>query len=224
VATDTSWWARGGKRTFDIVGASVLGLLLLPAAAVCAFLVRAFDGAPVLFRQARIGQYGRPFEILKFRTMTPGNGSLVTSAGDPRITPLGGRLRRAKLDELPQLWNVLRGDMSLVGPRPEVAAHVALEPHSYRAIADLRPGMTDWASLIFLDEESILQRHRDAPAFYERRLAPRKLALARLYHRRVSCRTDLLVLAATACLAPGMRRLLAPTLGRRFVANARAGF
>ena len=224
MATETSWWARGGKRTFDLLAASVVGLLLLPVAGVCALLVRTLDGAPVLFRQTRIGRYGRPFDILKFRTMKPGSGPLVTSVGDPRITPLGRRLRRTKLDELPQMWNVLRGDMSLVGPRPEVPAYVAMEPHSYRAIADLRPGVTDCASLIFHDEESLLRRHADAPDFYRRRLLPRKLALQRLYGRGLSFRADLAILAATACLLLGFRHLMTVALGSRLVAKARAGF
>jgi lipopolysaccharide/colanic/teichoic acid biosynthesis glycosyltransferase len=118
---------------------------------------------------------------------------------------------------------VLRGDMSLVGPRPEVPPYVAMEPRSYRAIADLRPGITDWGSLIFHDEESVLARHADAPDFYQRRLLPRKLALARLYHRRLSPGTDLAILLATASLVLGRRWLAAGALGRHLVANARAG-
>jgi len=223
VAGVSSWWARGGKRIFDLLAGLVLSVVLLPVAAACALLIRTLDGPPVLFRQCRIGRHGASFYILKFRTMTPGPGSLVTSAEDPRITPLGGRLRRAKLDELPQLWNVLRGHMSLVGPRPEVPAYVAREPRAYRALADLRPGMTDWASLIFHDEELVLRRNAAIPDFYERHLLPRKLALARLYHVHLSCRTDLGILGATGCLILGLHRLGASLLGRRFVASARAG-
>ena len=224
MATARTWWQRGGKRTFDLLAAAILGTLVLPVAAVCAVTVWAVDGTPVLFRQARVGRRGRPFEILKFRTMRPAAGPLVTARGDPRITGLGRWLRRTKLDELPQWWNVLRGDMSLVGPRPELPAYVAAEPRSYRMIADLRPGITDWASLVFHDEESVLQRHAATPEFYQRKLLPRKLALARLYHRRLSLGTDLVILAATGCLALGLRRAAAVVIGRRLVAGARAGF
>ncbi|MGH7535939.1 MAG: sugar transferase, partial [Gemmatimonadales bacterium] len=111
MATAASWWVRGGKRSCDFLAATCLGVLALLPALVVAALIRLIEGGPVLFRQVRIGRDGRPFQILKFRTMRPGGGQLVTTAGDPRITPLGRRLRGAKLDELPQLWNVLRGDM-----------------------------------------------------------------------------------------------------------------
>ncbi len=200
-----------------------LGVLALPVALVCAALVRGFDGPPVLFRQLRVGRGGRPFQILKFRTMRARAGDLVTAAGDPRITPLGRRLRRGKLDELPQFWNVFRGEMSFVGPRPEVPHYVAAQPRSFRALAALRPGMTDWASLIFRDEEAMLKDHAAEPDFYPRRLLPRKLALARLYHWRLSGWRDLGIMAATACLVLGRGDLVPLILGQRFVDRARGG-
>ena len=221
MSAGSSWWARGGKRTFDFVTAVFVGLVLSPLALACALLILVTDGAPVFFRQARVGREGRPFRMVKFRTMRPGPGPLVTSSGDPRVTAVGRRLRAAKLDELPQLWHVLRGEMSLVGPRPEVPEYVAAQSRSYRAIAALRPGLTDWASLVFHDEESVLEHHRGEPVFYQSRLLPRKLALARLYHRRQSCWADLGVLAGTGCLLLGFD--WAGVLGRRFVARAREG-
>jgi lipopolysaccharide/colanic/teichoic acid biosynthesis glycosyltransferase len=221
VAIASSWWTRGGKRSFDVATVLALAVVLLPVALLCALLVRLIDGPPAVFRQTRIGLGGRPFEILKLRTMRPGEGPPVTSASDPRITPLGRRLRAAKLDEVPQLWNVLRGEMSLVGPRPEVPRYAATQPRGFRAIAGLRPGLTDWASLIFHDEEFVLARHGGQPEFYQRRLLPRKLALARLYHRRQSCGADLGVLAGTGCLVLGLDGGV--LLGRRFVARAREG-
>lgn len=204
-----------------MVVAGVLGVVALPVILVCAALVRVVDGSPVLFRQARVGRGGRGFDILKLRTMRPGDGSLVTSSGDPRITPLGRRLRRAKLDELPQLWNVLRGDMSLVGPRPETPNYVRIQPRGFRAIAPLRPGLTDWASLVFQDEEAVLSRHAGEPGFYETRLLPRKLALARLYHRKVTPHLDLVILGATALLVLGGRPMVGTVLGRNLVSRAR---
>ena len=220
--TVASWWARGGKRTFDVLVAAGLGLLVLPLVLLCAPLVLAVDGRPAFFRQTRVGRHARAFRIVKLRTMRPGPGRLVTSGADPRITRLGAWLRRTKLDELPQLWLVLRGEMSLVGPRPEVPAYVAAQRRSYRAIAELRPGMTDWASVIFQDEETLLRKHAGDPEFYECRLLPRKLALARLYHRRVSGRIDLAIVAATGCAVLGLRRWVPRILGQRFVARARS--
>lgn len=216
------WWAQGGKRAFDLLATTLLAPLALPAGLLCAGLVLAMDGPPVLFRQRRIGRGGRPFEILKFRTMRPGPGPLVTGSGDPRVTRLGARLRRAKLDELPQFWNVLRGDMSLVGPRPEVPQYVAARARDYRAIAGLRPGITDWASLVLGDEESVIRRHAADAGFYQRVLLPRKLALARLYQRRQSWRTDFAILAGTVSLVLA-RRPTVGGLGPALAARVREG-
>jgi len=216
------WWAQGGKRAFDLLVTTLLAPLALPAGLLCAGLVLAMDGPPVLFRQSRMGRGGRPFEILKFRTMRPGPGPLVTGSGDPRVTRLGARLRRAKLDELPQLWNVLRGDMSLVGPRPEVPVYVAARARDYRAIAGLRPGITDWASLVFEDEESVVRRHAADPGFYQRVLLPRKLALARLYQRRQSWRTDIAILAGTVAVVLARRQAVGG-LGPALAARVREG-
>jgi perosamine synthetase len=216
------WWAHGGKRAFDLFAAALLAPFVLLAGLLCAGLVLTVDGPPVLFRQTRVGRGGRPFEILKFRTMRPGPGPLVTGSGDPRVTRLGARLRRAKLDELPQLWNVLRGDMSLVGPRPEVPVYVAARARDYRAIAALRPGITDWASLVFEDEESVIRSHAGDPEFYERVLLPRKLALARLYQRRLSWRTDLAILTGTVNLVL-LRRRGASGLDPELATRAREG-
>jgi lipopolysaccharide/colanic/teichoic acid biosynthesis glycosyltransferase len=216
------WWLGGGKRVFDLAVAGALAIITLPLTLACAGLVGSLDGLPVLFRQTRAGRFGRRFQILKFRTMRSGPGSLVTAAGDPRVTTLGRLLRRTKLDELPQLWNVLRGDMSLVGPRPEVPTYAERQAHAFRAIADLRPGMTDYASVIFADEETVLREHEGEPGYYEHRLLPRKLALARLYRRRASLRTDLALLGSTALLVLGKRLGASPFMGERFVARARS--
>ena len=196
-------WTAWGKRGADAVASTLLLLLLAPLLALCALAVLVADGAPVLFRQERVGRGGRRFPILKFRTMRAAPGPEVTAAGDPRITALGRRLRRTKLDELPQLWNVLRGDMSLVGPRPEVPRYVAAEPRAFRAVTRLRPGIVDWASLIFRDEEALLAAHADEPDFYQRVLLPRKLALARLYARRAGPLLDTRLLAATLATVAG---------------------
>lgn len=216
-------WRGAVKRGGDLLLALLLAVLLAPVAALCAGAVRWRDGAPVLFRQVRVGRGGRPFTILKFRTMSPAAGSEVTVAGDRRVTPLGRFLRRSKLDELPQLWNVLRGEMSFVGPRPEVPAFVARQARGYRAIASLRPGITDWASLAFRDEEAVLGAHPAEPEFYAERLLPRKVALARLYHQRLSFGLDVRLIAATACVATGMDGWMRHLAGRALLVRAREG-
>ncbi|HUF35642.1 MAG TPA: sugar transferase [Gemmatimonadales bacterium] len=213
-------WTAWGKRGADLILAGSLLLLLSPLIACCALAVRLAEGAPVLFRQERVGRGGREFAILKFRTMRRAPGPEITTAGDARITPLGRRLRRPKLDELPQLWNVLRGDMSLVGPRPEVPKYVRAEPRAFRAVTRVRPGMVDWASLIFRDEEAVLAAH-PAPGFYERVLLPRKLALARLYVRRTGPLLDLSLLAATLAAMLGARSLARTLVGSGLYDRAR---
>ena len=192
------------KRTIDLV-AAVLGLLLLwPVFLVVAICVKAEDGGPVLFRQERIGRLGRPFRILKFRTMTPdapARGPAITTRGDARITRVGTILRAAKLDELPQLWNVLRGEMSLVGSRPEVPRYVDLFRSEYTEILRLRPGITDPASIRFRDESELLGASADPEATYIERILPEKLRLARDYARHSSPAYDLqLVFTTLMCL------------------------
>lgn len=210
------------KRATDILLAGFLLLLLLPVLALCALAVWVRDGRPVLFSQDRIGRQGRVFQIHKFRTMRPSAGARITAAGDGRVTTLGRFLRRWKLDEVPQLWNVLKGDMSLVGPRPEIPYYVSRHPRLFGAIASLRPGITDWASLIFRDEEQLLGAHAGEPEFYERVLLPRKLALARLYALRRSWAIDGRILAATALILGGAGRLGRAMAGRQLITHARA--
>jgi len=212
-----------GKRLLDVTLAALLAIVLAPLLILCAGTVLFADGSPILFTQERVGRFGRGFPMFKFRTMRPVEGPLLTSAGDARVTPLGAWMRRLKLDELPQLWNVLRGDMSLVGPRPEVPAYVARAPRGFRAIASLRPGMTDWASLAFRDEELILRTHAADPTFYLDTLLPRKLALARLYLRKRSLGLDGALIAATAALVLGLNGLARRLAGARLLLRARAG-
>ncbi len=149
---------RVKKRVFDIVMASV-GLAVLWPVIVIAWALAARDtGATGFYRQDRVGRNGRLFKVIKLRTMRPENGTTVTTAHDARITPLGRRLRRLKLDELPQLWNVLIGDMSFVGPRPDVPGFLDKLTGEERALLSLRPGITGPASLKYRDEEEILAR------------------------------------------------------------------
>lgn len=192
-----------------------------PVLLACALLILLADGPPILFRQERVGFAGRRFRIVKLRTMRAAAGPLVTRAGDPRVTRIGRLLRRGKLDELPQLWNVLSGTMTLVGPRPEVPAYVAAHPRLFAGIADLKPGITDWASLAFRDEERLLAAHAGEAGFYDTVLLPRKVALARLYRRVRSPLLDLRLLAATALLAFGAERSMRYVAGAALLARAR---
>ena len=144
------------KRAMDLALVLIAAPVVLPVVGIIAAIVRITDGRPVLFRQTRCGRHGRPFTLYKVRTMRPGPGTEVTSAGDARVTRTGRILRRTKLDELPQLWNVFVGDMSLVGPRPEVPAWVARHPGPFAEVLSVRPGLTDLASIRYRDEEDQL--------------------------------------------------------------------
>jgi len=182
------------KRLFDVVF-SLAGLVALaPVLVAAAALVRLTSPGPALFRQERIGRGFRPFTIYKFRTMVvnaPRLGAAITCGEDPRITRVGRLLRKTKIDELPQLYNVLRGDMSFVGPRPEVSRYVDMFPEEYREILAVRPGITDLASIIYRDEAAILGRAADPQAEYVERILPHKIRLAKEYRRRSSVLFDI---------------------------------
>ena len=171
------------SRVLDLTCSAAGLIALAPLLGLIALLIRMLDGTPVLFRQVRIGKNGRPFRIWKFRTMqNGGSGPSVTASSDPRVSPLGVILRKYKLDELPQLFNVFRGEMSLIGPRPEVPEFVDLTDPMWRKVLTVRPGITDVVSLIYRDEESILDRcestNLDASSYYRRIVLPAKLELA----------------------------------------------
>ena len=188
------------KRAFD-VAASAAGLLLMaPLFAVVALLVRGYDGGPVFFRQQRVGRRGVPFRIWKFRTMAAGAehaGPQVTAADDVRVTSVGGWLRRFKLDELPQLINVLAGQMSIVGPRPEVPRFVAMYSPDQRALLDYVPGLTDPASIAYRGEGELLAGLPDPDRVYAERIMPDKARLSLEYARRATMATDLRLIAVT---------------------------
>jgi lipopolysaccharide/colanic/teichoic acid biosynthesis glycosyltransferase len=171
-----------GKRFLDISAAACGLLFLSPLLAALALAIRLTSPGPALFAQERLGLGGRTFRMYKFRSMVVDadrRGARVTAGGDPRITPLGRLLRYTKLDELPQLWNVLKGEMSLVGPRPEVPEFAAMFPEQYARILDVRPGITHRATLAFRSEERILSDAQVAAPreFYIDRVMPRKLAM-----------------------------------------------
>jgi lipopolysaccharide/colanic/teichoic acid biosynthesis glycosyltransferase len=177
----------------------MLLLVLSPLLLAAALAIAIESGGPVLFRQERVGKGFRPFTILKFRTMrVESEGPLITVDGDNRVTGIGRMLRLTKIDELPQLWNVLRGDMSLVGPRPEVPEYVAWFPDRFRIVLSVRPGITDFASIAYRNEEAILARSPDPVREYRERILPAKLELAEKYIRERSILADCVALAKTA--------------------------
>lgn len=190
------------KRWLDIMVSLVGILLLLPLFALIAVLIKLDSPGRVVFRQTRIGKEFRPFAILKFRSMTDEKvmtGSSITVGADPRITRIGHYLRKLKLDELPQLFNVLKGDMSLVGPRPEVPEFVELFRRDFEEILKVRPGVTDLGSLKYRDEAAILAQSQDSRAEYITRILPDKISLAKQYIKQSSIGFDIRLIVRTLC-------------------------
>lgn len=180
------------KRLFDIVASSIALALLLPPFVVLALLIKLDSKGPVFYRALRAGRSDKPFKIFKFRTMVPDAeslGGMSTAQNDPRVTRLGGVLRRSKLDELPQLINVLAGNMSVVGPRPEMPAYTRLYQGEEKLILTVRPGITDYASLEFVQLGDVLGAE-DADRVYEEKVRPIKNALRVRYVKERSMRVD----------------------------------
>ncbi len=196
-------------RTFDTASALVLLVLFAPLMAVLALAVRLSSPGPALFRQTRVGRDGVPFQILKFRTMVQDaeqRGARLTGRADARITPLGRRMRRAKLDELPQLWNVVRGDMALIGPRPEDPHFVAVYDERQRGVLQVRPGILGISQIVGRNEEDELPDGiTDLHAHYVAHILPEKLERDLAYVETRSFAGDLALLArgAWAVLAGG---------------------
>lgn len=189
------------KNIFDRV-ASFFGLLVLwPVLLTVAVLIRVkMPGGPVIFKQKRVGQNGKLFTMYKFRSMTVGHGgSSVSVAGESRITPLGAKLRKYKLDELPELWNVLIGDMSFVGPRPDVPGYADKLEGEARAILKLKPGITGPASLKYRNEEEILALQSDPIKYNDEVIYPDKVRINLEYLRHWSFWLDIKVILCTVC-------------------------
>jgi lipopolysaccharide/colanic/teichoic acid biosynthesis glycosyltransferase len=192
------------KRVCDIVVSATLLLLLAPLLLAVALAVKLTSRGPAIFKHKRVGRSFRPFFVYKFRSMrqdAPQRGGPITFGDDPRITPIGMLLRKSKIDELPQLFNVLVGDMSLVGPRPEVHRYVEMFADDYAEILSVRPGITDLASIKFRNEQAILGRATDPSLEYAKVVLPEKIRLAREYVRRQSLWLDLTIIVGTVlCL------------------------
>ncbi len=188
------------KRSFDLI-LSLLGLIVLaPLLAALALLIKLDSPGPVFYRGVRAGRFGKPFRIFKFRTMVVNAdkiGGPSSAADDPRITRVGQFLRRYKLDELPQLLNVAKGEMSLVGPRPEVLQEVLLYTEEEKRLLEVRPGITDWASIRFRNEGEILRGSADPHAAYREKIRPEKIRLGLEYVERRSFLTDCKIIVRT---------------------------
>lgn len=197
------------KRAFDSVAAALALFVLLPLFVVIGLLVQVGSPGGAFFRQTRVGRAGRTFRLLKFRSMRPGSealGQITVGGRDPRITAIGHFLRKSKMDELPQLINVLMGHMSLVGPRPEVPKYVALYTAEQRQVLTVRPGITSLASLAYIDENELLGRSADPERTYVEVVMPAKLALDLQYVREQSFLGDLRILFTTFAHIIGERK------------------
>jgi lipopolysaccharide/colanic/teichoic acid biosynthesis glycosyltransferase len=189
------------KRGFDLAVSLVTLLALSPIYLILAALVLVSSGTPIFFSQERIGRHGSPFRLFKFRTMVPGSdrGLHITASGDHRVTPVGRFLRAAKLDELPQFINILKGEMSLVGPRPEVPRYVLSYSPEQRRVLEARPGLTDPASVLFVEEERLLgsvdegRRER----YYIEEVLSKKLRMNLEYIERAGFWYDMILILRT---------------------------
>ena len=188
------------KRLLDMTAASVGLVSLAPLLLLISLLIKLDSPGPALFRQERIGRGFQPFHIYKFRTMVhdaPQKGGMITFGGDRRITRIGRVLRATKVDELPQLINILRGEMSFVGPRPEVPRYVELFHEDYAEILKVLPGITDLASLQYRHEAEILGQCENPEEEYVTRVLPEKIRLAKEYLNRSSLRFDVALILKT---------------------------
>lgn len=194
------FYKKFGKRYVDVFFAFWGIVVLSPLFILIALLVKVSSKGPVLFKQQRVGRDFKVFNIYKFRSMfinAPSMGPSVTSSNDPRITRIGKILRKTKLDELPQLFNVLKGDMSFIGPRPEVQKFVDYAADSYKNILLIRPGITDYAAVKFSKEEEILSRYEDKERAYKKHVLPTKIDLYKKYISDFGIFTDILILLST---------------------------
>lgn len=188
------------KRCFDIFFSLIGIIFLIPLFLVIALLIKVEDGGPVFFRQERIGYMRKPFRVWKFRTMIVNaerQGLKITVGHDPRITRVGGWLRKFKLDEFPQLFNVLRGEMSFVGPRPEVSFYVEQYDANQQKVLDLMPGITDIASIKFSNENDILGKAKNPEDVYVNQIVPEKIRLNIEYAARATLWSDFKVILTT---------------------------
>ncbi len=188
------------KRIFDILFAAAGLIFFSPILVIVSVLIKSTSSGSILFKQLRMGKGFVPFYIYKFRTMVknaPQTGPSITIQNDCRITPVGKWLRGLRMDELPQLMNVLKGEMSLVGPRPELPHYINRFKNDFESILRFQPGITDWASLVFIDESSLLAKRDNPEEYYLKSILPRKIRLAKAYLQHRSFFSDLAIIVLT---------------------------
>lgn len=189
-----------GKRIFDILTTLIGGVLLLPFIAIIIIWIKVSSKGPLFYIQKRVGKDFKEFNLYKFRSMiidAEKKGPSVTSGDDPRITKVGKFIRKTKIDELPQLINVLKGDMSLVGPRPEVMRFVKEKKEEYKKVLSVRPGITDNAAIEYRDEETIMVQYDDKEKAYIEIILPQKIKLYNLYIENISFVNDIKLILKT---------------------------
>lgn len=195
-----NFYAKYGKRWLDLILSVPILLVLSPVLLCIAAVIKISDPGPVFFIQKRVGQNFQVINLIKFRSMmvdADTRGSGVTKAGDPRVTKVGSWLRRYKLDELPQFINVVKGDISMVGPRPELEKYVNLFKSDYEKILRVKPGITDFAALYYRFEEDVLSTYADPDQAYITEILPVKIKLYQKYIAEMSMITDLKIIAGT---------------------------
>jgi lipopolysaccharide/colanic/teichoic acid biosynthesis glycosyltransferase len=195
-----NFYSRFGKRSLDVILIIMTTVISIPLLCIVAACIALSRTGPVLFSQERMGRDFKRFKLYKFRTMVMNAqtiGPQITKGTDPRITKIGIFLRKTKLDELPQLFNVLKGDMSIVGPRPEVEKYTLLFRDKYERILSIRPGITDYATIEYRNEQDVLDKYADTENGYINDVLPAKIALYEKYLREISFTTDLKIIIAT---------------------------
>lgn len=188
------------KRVFDLISSSIGIILLLPFLIVISIIIKITSKGPVIYKQVRVGRNGKNFRIYKFRTMIVGadkSNQLITVGNDSRVTKFGKILRKFKLDEFPQLFNVLLGTMSIVGPRPEVPKYVDMYSENQKKVLLLKPGITDYASIEYRDESNILSKSSTPEVTYINEIMPRKIQLNMIYANKVSLFEDIKIIFMT---------------------------
>lgn len=189
------------KRTFDLFFSLIGIIITIPILILVSIMIKLTSKGPIIFKQERVGKNKKIFYIYKFRTMTDyddkASDRQVTVINDQRITRIGRILRKYKIDELPQLYNVLKGDMSFVGPRPEVKKYVKFYEEEYDEILKIKPGITDLASIEYIDENTIISKYSDPEKIYIEEVLPKKLMLNKRYIEEMSIKNDILIILKT---------------------------
>ena len=199
------------KRFLDVILSVLVLIILSPLFIIIAIIITCESRGGVIYSQTRVGRYNKDFKLLKFRTMYTGSdqkGLITVGEHDARITPFGYFLRKSKMDEFPQLLNIIKGDMSIVGPRPEVRHYVDMYTEEQLKVLSVRPGLTDFASLVYIDENKLLENQEDPEEFYIKEMMPRKLELNLKYIEQQSVKTDAILIFKTLKAIVSGKRLI----------------